>query len=59
MRDDLVGKVDENTVLVKADIFDPEGMKQRMSDPEIAKRFEELGLEHTMYILQSIPPPGS
>ena len=28
MRDTLVGKVDENTAIVTADIFDPEGMKQ-------------------------------
>ena len=29
MRDALVGKVDENTALITADIFDPVGMKNR------------------------------
>jgi hypothetical protein len=34
MRDALVGKVDENTAVETADIFDSEGMKQALSDPE-------------------------
>ena len=59
MRDALVGKVDENTAVVTADIFDPEGMKQALSDPELGKIFEEMGIEHTIYILQPAPVPGS
>ena len=59
MRDALVGKVDENTAVVTADIFDPEGMKQALSDPELGKIFEEMGIEHTMYMLQPAPVPGS
>ena len=59
MRDDLVGKVDENTAVVTADIFDPEGMKQALSDPELGKIFEEMGIEHTIYMLQPAPVPGS
>ena len=59
MRDALVGKVDENTAVVTADIFDPEGMKQALSDPELGKIFEEMGIEHTMYKLQPAPVPGS
>ena len=59
MRDDLVGKVDENTAVVTADIFDPEGMKQALSDPELGKRLEEMGVEHTIYMLQPAPVPGS
>ena len=59
MRDALVGKVDENTAIVTADIFDPEGMKQALSDPELGKSFEEMGIEHTIYILQPAPVPGS
>ena len=51
MRDALVGKVDENTAVVTADIFDPEGMKQALSDLELGKRLEEMGIEHTIYIL--------
>ena len=59
MRDALVGKVDENTAVVTADIFDPEGMKQALSDPELGKRLEEMGIEHTIYMLQPAPVPGS
>ena len=59
MRDALVGKVDENTAVVTADIFDPEGMKQALSDPELGKRLEEMGVEHTIYMLQPVPVPGS
>ena len=59
MRDALVGKVDENTAVVTSDVFDPEGMKQALSDPELGKIFEEMGIEHTMYMLQPAPVPGS
>ena len=59
MRDALVGNVDENTAVVTADIFDPEGMKQVLSDPELGKIFEEMGIEHTIYMLQPAPVPGS
>mgnify|MGYP000330161031 FL=1 len=59
MIDALVGKVDENTAVVTADIFDPEGMKQALSDPELGKRLEEMGIEHTIYMLQPAPVPGS
>ena len=59
MRDALVGKVDENTAIVTSDIFDPEGMKQALSDPELGKSFEEMGIEHTIYMLQPAPVPGS
>ena len=59
MRDALVGKVDENTAVVTADIFDPEGMKQTLSDPELGKIIEEMGIEHTIYMLQPAPLPGA
>ena len=59
MRDALVGKVDENTAVVTADVFDPEGMKQTLSDPELGIRLEEMGIEHTIYMLQPAPVPGS
>jgi len=59
MRDVLVGKVDENTAVVTADVFDPEEMKQALSDPELNTRLEEMGVEHTIYMLQPAPVPGS
>ena len=53
MKDDLVGKVDENTAMIKATITDPEQMKEVMGEriPEIAP---DLGLEHEMYTLTTI-----
>ena len=50
MKDDIVGKVDENTAMIKATITDPEKMEKVMSEriPEIAPK---LGLEHEMYTL--------
>ena len=59
MRDDMVGKVDDNTAIIFADIFDPEGMQKEMSDPELQKIFEEMGIEHTMFMVQPVPPPNS
>ena len=55
----MVGKVDENTAIVTGDIFDPEGLKQTLSDPELGKSFEEMGIEHTIYMLQPAPAHGS
>ena len=53
MKDDLVGKVNENTAIIKATIIDPEKMEKIMSEriPEIAPK---LGLEHEMYTLTSM-----
>ena len=50
MKDDLVGKVNENTAMIKATIIDPEKMEKIMSErmPEIAPK---LGLEHEIYTL--------
>ena len=50
MNYDIVGKVDENTAMIKATITDPEKMEKVMSEriPEIAPK---LGLEHEMYTL--------
>ena len=59
MKDTLVGKIDENTAIVTADIFDPEGMQTHISDPDQSKIFEEMGIEHTIYMLQPSPVPGS
>ena len=59
MKDTLVGKIDENTAVVTADIFDPEGMQTHISDPEQSKIFEEMSIEHTIYMLQPAPVPGS
>ena len=53
MKDDLVGKVDEHTAMIKATITDPEKMEKVMAEriPQIAPK---LGLEHDMYTLTKI-----
>jgi len=33
--------------------------QSRKSDPELGKRLEEMGIEHTIYMLQPAPVPGS
>ena len=50
MKDDIVGKVDKTTAMIKATITNPEKMEKIMSEriPEIAPK---LGLEHEMYTL--------
>ena len=34
-------------------------MKQALSDPELGIIFEEMSIEHTMYMLQPAPEPDS
>ena len=53
MKDDMVGKVDEHTAMIKATITDPEKMEKVMAEriPQIAPK---LGLEHDMYTLTKI-----
>ena len=57
MKDDMVGKVDDNTAIVFADIFDSEGMRKEMSNPELQQMLEEKGIKHTMFMVQPVPPP--
>ena len=53
MKDDLVGKVDNKTAMIKATITNPEQMEKVMGErmPEIEP---QLGLEHEMYTLTII-----
>ena len=55
MRDIIVGKVDDHTAIVSADVFAPEKVQELMSDSEFKKMEEELGLEHSVYLLQPAP----
>ena len=52
MRDIIVGKVDDHTAIVSADVFAPEKMEAMMSSPEMQKIEAEMGLEHSVYQLQ-------
>ena len=53
MKDDLVGKVDDKTAMIKATITDPEQMKKVMGQ-RIPETAPTLGLEHEMYTLTTI-----
>ena len=53
MKDDLVGKVDNNTAMIKATITNPEQMEKVMGE-RIAEIAPALGLEHEMYTLTII-----
>ena len=55
MRETIVGKVDEQTAIVSADVFATEKMQQLMSAPEFKQLEEEMGLEHAVYFLQPAP----
>ena len=55
IRETIVGKVDEQTAVVSADVFTTERMQQLMSAPEFKQMEEEMGLEHTVYFLQPAP----
>ena len=50
IKDDILGKVDANTAMIKATITNPEKIEKIMSEgiPEMASK---LGLEHEMYTL--------
>ena len=52
MKDVIVGKLDEHTAIVSADVFAPEKMEAMMSNPEMQKIEAEMGLEHSVYQLQ-------
>ena len=55
MWETIVGKVDEQTAIVSADVFAREIMQQLMSAPEFKQLEEEMGLEHAVYFLQPAP----
>ena len=55
MRDIIVGKVDDHTAIVSADVFAPEKVQELMSDPEFKKMEEEMGLKHSVYLLKPAP----
>ena len=55
MLETIVGKADERTAIVSADVFALEKMQQLMSAPEFKQLEEEMGLEHAVYFLQPAP----
>ena len=52
--DDVVGKVDDHTAIIKVTITDPDALEKVMADRS-AETADELGLEHDMF---SLTPAG-
>jgi hypothetical protein len=50
MKNDVVGKVNDHTAVIKTTIFDQEAMKSAMAIrmPELV---EQMGIENEMYVL--------
>jgi hypothetical protein len=50
MKNDVVGKVNDHTAVIKTTIFDQEAMEEAMAIrmPELV---EQMGIEHEMFVL--------
>ena len=57
MRDVMIGKVDEHTAIICADVFDRELQKKILSDPALIEIHETLGIEYVEYELNPAPTP--
>ena len=53
-KDDVVGKVDDHTAIIKVTITDPDGLQKAMA-AQMAEIADELGLEHELF---SLTPAG-
>ena len=54
MRDVMIGKVDDHTAIMCADVFDPELQQQYMSDPALQEMAEMYGAEHSLYLAKLV-----
>ena len=54
MRDVMIGKVDDYTAIVCADVFDPGLQQQYMSDPALQEMAEMYGAEHSLYLAKLV-----
>ena len=52
--DFLVGKVDDNTAIMVADVFDPAGMQAALNSDALKQIAEELGVVRTPYKVQAM-----
>jgi len=50
----LVGKVDDTTAIMVADVFDPAGMQAALNSDALKQISEELGVVRTPYKLQAM-----
>ena len=57
MKDVMIAKVDDNTAIMCADVFDRELQKTMLSDPSFLEIHEQMGIEFTGYELQPASVP--
>ena len=57
MKDVMIGKVDDHTAIMCADVFDRELQKTMLSDPAFLEIHEQMGIEFTEYELKPAPTP--
>ena len=55
MGDVMIGKVDDHTAIMCADVFDRELQKMMLSDPAFLEIHEQMGIEFTEYELKPAP----
>ena len=51
MRNTIVGKVDDETAMISAEVFNPDMVGQFMSSDEFRQMEKKLGLSHEVYQL--------
>ena len=57
MRDVMIGKVDDHTAIMCADVFDLELQKTMLSDPAFIEMSEMMGIEHVEYEIKPASTP--
>lgn len=55
MGDVMIGKVDDHTAIMCADVFDRELQKKMLSDPAFVEMSEMMGIEYVEYELKPTP----
>ena len=57
MSDVMIGKVDDHTAIMCADVFDRELQKTMLSDPAYIEMSEMMVREYVYYELNPVPTP--
>ena len=57
MEDVMIGKVDDHTAIMCADVFDRELQKKMLSDPAFIEMSEMMGIEHVEYEIKPASTP--
>ena len=57
MKDVMIAKVDDNTAIMCADVFDRELQKTMLSDPAFIEMSEMMGIEHVECEIKPVQAP--